>query len=241
MDTYTIAAAARLVGAPKGTLYQAIRAGRLQAAPRQAPSQALTVTAAALQAAGFAVPTEALPHPPAAPDTAPAPAAPLVPAAETPPAPAVAAASAAAVPADAPAPEISASAPPSSLPEQALIAHLERALEQAQAREMRLLDLLAQRTGSQSTPLLSAPQPAPPARTPAAAPHPAAPPPLSGLRQQIVAVLQQHPEGLSPKALQTRLQLDTDVRSTMKSMVHRGLLTRLEAGRYVVAPGVAHP
>ena len=62
MDTYTIAAAARLVGAPKAKLYQAIRAGRLQAASPQAPGQALTVIAAALQAAGFAVPASALPH-----------------------------------------------------------------------------------------------------------------------------------------------------------------------------------
>jgi len=231
MDTYTIAAAARLVGAPKAKLYQAIRAGRLEAAPRQEPAQALTVTAAALQAAGFAVPAAALPRPPAAV----APAAPLVPAAKTPPAPAVAAASAAAVPAGAPEPELPAAAPPSTTPEQALIAHLERALEQAHTRELRLLDLLAQRTGSQNAPLVSVPPGAPPARTPAAAPHPAAPPPLSGLRQQIVAVLQPHPEGLSPQAVRTLLQVDQDVRSTMKGMVRSGVLTRLAAGRYVVA------
>jgi hypothetical protein len=36
MDTYTIAAAARLVDAPQGWLYQAIRAGRLQATAPQA-------------------------------------------------------------------------------------------------------------------------------------------------------------------------------------------------------------
>jgi len=61
-----------------------------------------------------------------------------------------------------------------------------------------------------------------------------------GLRQQIVAVLWEHPEGLSPKAVQTLLQSDKDVRSTMKGMVYRGLLTRLAAGRYVVA-GQATP
>jgi hypothetical protein len=48
MDTFTIAAAAQLVGAPKGKLSQAIRTGQLQAAPRQEPGAALTVTAAAL-------------------------------------------------------------------------------------------------------------------------------------------------------------------------------------------------
>ena len=56
-----------------------------------------------------------------------------------------------------------------------------------------------------------------------------------GLRQQIVAVLREHPEGLSPKAVQTLLQSDKVVRSTMKGMMHCGLLTRLAAGRYVVA------
>ena len=43
MDTYTIATAARLVGAPKGKLYEAIRTGRLQPTPAQASTPALTV------------------------------------------------------------------------------------------------------------------------------------------------------------------------------------------------------
>jgi predicted transcriptional regulator of viral defense system len=69
------------------------------------------------------------------------------------------------------------------------------------------------------------------------APRPAG---CGGLRQQIVAVLREHPEGLSPKAVQTLLQRDKDVRSIMKGLAHRGLLTRLAAGRYVVA-GQAAP
>jgi hypothetical protein len=69
------------------------------------------------------------------------------------------------------------------------------------------------------------------AQHPHMAPRPAR---CGGLRQQIVAVLREHSEGLSPKAVQTLLQSDKDVRSTMKGMVHRGLLTRLAAGRYVV-------
>ncbi len=75
------------------------------------------------------------------------------------------------------------------------------------------------------------------AQRPHMAPRPAH---CGGLRQQIVAVLREHPEGLSPKAVQTLLQSDKDVRSTMKGMVYRGLLTRLAAGRYVVA-GQATP
>ena len=68
-DTCTITAAARLVGVPKGKLYQTIHTDQHQVAPRKEPGQALTVTVVALQTASFAVPTSALPSPPAAPDT----------------------------------------------------------------------------------------------------------------------------------------------------------------------------
>jgi hypothetical protein len=216
METYTIAAAARLVGTAKTTLYQAVRTGRLQATAGPEPGDVLTVTAAALQGAGFAVPLAALaPAPPSSP----------------PPPEGTAAARAtpvAAPPAESPAP------PPG--PEPALIAHLERALAQAQERELRLLDVLAQVTGPRRVPVVPAAAPSV-AVTPA--PRAAAPPPLQGLRQQIVTALRQHPEGLAPKAVQTLLQVDQDVRSTMKGMVRSGLLTRLAAGRYIVAGGAA--
>jgi hypothetical protein len=70
------------------------------------------------------------------------------------------------------------------------------------------------------------------AQRPHVAPRPAR---CGGLRQQIVAVLREYPEGLSPKAVQTLLQSDKDVHSTMERLVHCGLLTRLVAGWYVVA------
>lgn len=217
MDTYTITEAARLVGTSTGKLYQAIRAGRLQALAGQEPGAVLRVTPEALRAAGFALP----PAPPPASPPAPAP-----PEAPTPaPAPAAEAAPAPAPP-GAGAPEVPALAPERPGPDQALLAHLERALEQARERELRLLDLLAHLTGQRR------------AHQAPAAPRAAAPPPSGGLRPQIVAVLQQHPEGLSPKAVRTLLQVDHDVRSTMKGMVRSGLLTRREAGRYVVAAGV---
>ena len=74
------------------------------------------------------------------------------------------------------------------------------ALAQAHTRELRLLDLLAQLMSQQSTPRV--PQSvAPPRPTASQAP-------LSGLRQQIVAVLREHPKGLAPKAVQTLLQID---------------------------------
>ena len=62
-------------------------------------------------------------------------------------------------------------------------------------------------------------------------------PPLSGVRQQIVAVVRQHPEGLAPQAARTLLHVDKDLRATMKGMVRSGILTRRAAGQYVVAPG----
>jgi hypothetical protein len=213
METYTIAAAARLVGMAKGKLYQAIRTGRLQATTGPEPGDVLMVTTAALQEAGFSVPSTTLTPAPAAATSA------------------MAAASAVDVPA--PSQELP---PVSSGAEQALIAHLERALEAAQARENRLLDLLAQFTQPQSTP--SAPlMPERQSTAPAASAgsRAAIPPPQGSLRQQILSVLQAHPEGMSPQAVRTLLHLDREVRSTMKGMVRSGLLTRLEAGRYVVA------
>jgi len=217
MDTYTIAEAARLVGTSRGKLYQALRAGHLQGAPSAQPGQVLRVTREALRTAGFPVPGPMAPDP--ARDTSP----------DTPLEP------------DTPVPTAEESvtlAPQSTAPDRALIAYLERALEQAQERERRLLDLLAHLTGQPSAPPVAAAAEAPPpAVPPAAASRPAAPPLLSGRRAQIVTVLQQHPEGLSPKAVRTLLQVDQDVRSTMKGMVRSGILTRRAAGCYVVAVG----
>ena len=218
MDTYTMTEAARLVGTSTGKLYQARRAGRLQALAGQEPGAVLRVTPEALRVAGFALPPAPRPASPPAPAPPEAPTtAPPASAAEAAPAPA---------PPGAAVPEVPALPPERPGPDQALIAHLERALEQARERELRLLDLLAHLTGPRR------------ASQAPAAPRAAAEPPRGGLRPQIVAVLQQHPEGLSPKAVRTLLQVDHDVRSTMKGMVRSGLLTRRAAGRYVVAAGV---
>jgi len=221
MDTYTIAEAARLVGTSRGKLYQALRAGHLQGAPDGGPGQGLRVTREALRTAGFPVPGPVAPDP--ARDTSP----------DTPREP------------DTPVPTAEESvtlAPQSTAPDRALIAYLERAVEQAQARELRLLDLLAdltrQRSAPQAPPAPGAPLPA---VVPAAAFRPPARPPLSGLRQQIVAVVRQHPEGLAPRDVRTLLAVDHDVRSTMKGLVRSGILTRRAAGRYVVAAEGAGP
>src|SRR5712691_4475135 len=196
MDTYTIAEAARLVGTSRGKLYQAIRTGQLQTAPGEEPGQAMTLTRAALRAAGFPVPEPEAPGPPHATG-------------QDPPGPTAAG--------------LPDRERQSDQGDRALIAHLERALAEARERERRLLDLVAHLTGQRSA-------------LPAGVP-PAAPPPLSGVRQQIVAVVRQHPEGLSPQAARTLLHVDKDLRATMKGMVRSGVLTRRAAGQYVVAPG----
>ena len=154
MDTYTIAEAARLVGTSRGKLYQAIRTGQLQTAPGEEPGQAMTLTRAALRAAGFPVPEPEAPDPPHATGQGPPPG-------QDPPGP------------------MAAGLPDrerqSDQGDRALIAHLERALEEARERERRLLDLVAHLTGQRSAPPAAAPPASPP---PPAAPRrggPAAP------------------------------------------------------------------
>jgi flagellar motor protein MotB len=55
------------------------------------------------------------------------------------------------------------------------------------------------------------------------------------MRRRIVALLQEHPDGLSPAQTRQLLGVDKDLGSTMKAMVRDGLLQRVETGRYVVS------
>jgi hypothetical protein len=82
--------------------------------------------------------------------------------------------------------------------------------------------------------LLEAPRPAsvsPPAPRSSAALEP----PRGEVRRRIVALLQDHPEGLSPAQTRQLLGSDKDLGSTMKAMVRDELLRRVATGRYVVA------
>ena len=54
------------------------------------------------------------------------------------------------------------------------------------------------------------------------------------MRRRIVALLEEHPEGLSPVQTRQLLGMGKDLGSTMKSMSRDGLLRRVETGRYVV-------
>ena len=55
------------------------------------------------------------------------------------------------------------------------------------------------------------------------------------MRRRIVALLQEHPDGLSPAQTRQLLGSDKDLGSTMKAMARDGLVRRVEAGWYVVA------
>ena len=61
--------------------------------------------------------------------------------------------------------------------------------------------------------------------------------PRGDMRRRIVALLLEHPEGLSPVHTRHRLGVDKDLGNTMKAMVRDELLRRVETGRYVVREG----
>ncbi len=66
--------------------------------------------------------------------------------------------------------------------------------------------------------------------------HLAAPRVLRGdMRRRIVALLQTHPEGLTPAKVRTLLGVDKSLADTCLRMLHYGLLQRVEQGRYVRA------
>lgn len=74
-----------------------------------------------------------------------------------------------------------------------------------------------------------------PVPAPAASPSPSTSPPRGAMRQQIVALVRDHPEGLSPAETRRRLGSDKDLGSTMKAMARDGLLRRVTTGWYVAA------
>jgi len=81
--------------------------------------------------------------------------------------------------------------------------------------------------------LLEAPRTPPPALPGPGAPVVASAP-RGDMRRRIVALLQEHPEGLSPVQTRQLLGLAKDLGSTMKSMARDGLLRRIGTGWYVV-------
>ena len=88
--------------------------------------------------------------------------------------------------------------------------------------------------------LIEAPRsttPAPPSRpqSPPALSHPAVPGtvPRGTMRRRIVALLQDHPEGLSTSEMRDLLGVDKSLTDTCLGMLRDGLRQRVERGRYV--------
>ena len=54
------------------------------------------------------------------------------------------------------------------------------------------------------------------------------------MRRRIVALLQDHPEGLTPAELRDRLGVDRSLADTCLGMLRYGLVQRVGRGRYVV-------
>ena len=61
------------------------------------------------------------------------------------------------------------------------------------------------------------------------------------MRRRIVALLQDHPEGLTPVEIRGLLGTDKRLADTCLGMRRDGLLQRVERGRYVVAGGPPRP
>jgi hypothetical protein len=86
--------------------------------------------------------------------------------------------------------------------------------------------------------LLEAPRMAPPPR-PAPDPQARSTSPIEDtrgeIRKRIVALLQEHPEGLRPAEMRSLLGVDKDLGDTCLGMRRDGLVQRVGPGRYVVA------
>jgi hypothetical protein len=194
MRTFTLAEAARLIGTSRGTLYRAIKAGRLICTSAGGPGKESVITENALRQAGYQLPGDAtqLERSRVVPGT------------------------------------LYSTSHDTSHDTSRLVAleqrieHLERYMERLDAKVDLALDLLKVWAG-QHTPVLPTPV-AIPTRTR----------PLSAMRQQIVDLLRQHPEGMSPAQVRQALRTEKDLGDTMGGMARDGLLTK-GAGRYRVS------
>ena len=115
---------------------------------------------------------------------------------------------------------------------------LQRELDAARERETLLLQMLSQMQ-QQNQRLLDMPRsPAPPHPSPAPQPAPARTPAPAGdargaMRRHILALLQDHPEGLTPAEIRDLLEVDRSLADTCQGMLRYGLLRRVGQGRYV--------
>jgi hypothetical protein len=134
---------------------------------------------------------------------------------------------------------------PDLAPLQQLIGVLQRELDAAHAREeaarereATLLQMV-QQLQQQNQRLLDMPRSTPPSSsepTPRPAPHTSAPTMDRGdMRRRIVALLREHPEGLTPAQMKALLGAEKDLGDTCLGMRRDGLVQRMGPRRYVVA------
>jgi hypothetical protein len=104
-------------------------------------------------------------------------------------------------------------------------------LHEMQHRYDRLLD-----TPRQASP------PAPRPARPSPGARPPAPPadPRGAMRRRIVALLQDHPEGLTPAEIRDLLGVDRSLADTCLGMLRYGLVLRVGRGKYVAAAPSRH-
>jgi len=93
-------------------------------------------------------------------------------------------------------------------------------------RLTRAVEALAQGRYQQRVPLSQAPQ-----ETSQETPQSS----RGAMRQRILTLLREHPEGLSPAQTRDQLGIDRGLNNTMHAMARDGLLGRVERGRYIVA------
>jgi hypothetical protein len=114
-------------------------------------------------------------------------------------------------------------------------------LSQMQQQNQRLLDM------PRSAPLPpqrpqdapGATQAPPPTQTPPRAPTPAGDP-RGAMRQRILALLREHPAGLSTAELRDLLGVERSLADTCLGMRKYGLIQRVGRGKYVVAEASAN-
>jgi hypothetical protein len=104
-------------------------------------------------------------------------------------------------------------------------------LREAHERETLLLQMLSQMQ-QQNQRLLDMPRSAPASPLPGPRAFGVDEAPRGEMRRRIVALLQEHPEGLSPAQTRRLMGIDKDLGGTMKAMMRDGLLRRVETGRY---------
>jgi len=114
------------------------------------------------------------------------------------------------------------------------IARLTVMLDQAHQQNQRLLDMPRTPAPTSLQEPLGAPQP--PRRAQRPVTRPSAPgDPRGAMRRRIVALLHEHPEGLTPAEMRTLLGVDRSLADTCLGMLRYGLVQRVGRGRYRAA------